>query len=814
MPLDLTKLEKVKTSNGKTIARCPACAETGGDGKGTHLAVFEDGRFACIKFQGDTEHRRRIYELAGLPIEKDAPAPPPPPKRAPEPLDWQADCSRLADNRDALTRLAAWRGWAAEFCHSIANADVIGLHEGRVCFPVHEGEGGAVTGRHVFQWPDLAGIKCWYAPGKPFPLVIGAASLAGVKHVHLAESQWDALSLLHARGWHGEPLDKPFLVTRGTSINPMLTTMLTDVEAVTLWPQRDEVKADGKAPSEEWTQRCLALLPRSMKTVLRADTPNGFKDWNDVLRARGAADTLALVKAAGRAALPLELPPPPLPESDLSDKPAAVVHLSDLSDYDTGEDEETKPFPMHTLPGPVLRMVDASAQAALVPAELTACCALATLAASIGAGLECANKWRTRANLFIMPIAASGTGKGQAFRMMAEPFLELERKAVRHWTEETAPDARAESALKDEEKKRLKNTRHKSPDERTRLRNDLKRIEREMDELQPSLHEPAWHTANVTQEKLVELLALSPTETLASLSPEARGLADVVAGLYHDGKSGDEAIYLSCYTGESVTVHRKSGKPAVLKRPCLTCLWMLQPDAVQKIIGNANMTESGLLPRFLICNTRAEPQHEPEVWPDIPRDVAKGWENLVHELAGAFHDSAEPVTITTTNEAATVMRDYRNRIVDDSKTGGTLSDVSAYAARWGEQAWRLAVVLHAAVHRSESGAHPLTRDIAEAAVELAEWFASQQLSLLSAGRSERRTERLDKLKTALSTHPNQRATMRVLQRSHGFDRAEIEALAREFPHMLRVEIERTGEAGRPPVWVCLQAVNGAKGKAA
>lgn len=803
MPLDLTKLRKVKQRNGKIIAECPACAESGGDGQGTHLAVFEDGPFACIKFQGDKEHSRRISELVGLPIERDAPALPPPPKRAPEPLDWQANCARLADHHDALTRLAAWRGWTAEFCHAIASAGAIGLHEGRISFPVHEGSGGAVTGRHVFQWPDLAGTKAWYAPGRNVPLVIGAASLASVKQVHLAESQWDALSLLHARGWKGERLDKPFIVTRGTSINPALTTLLADVEMVTLWPQRDGPKADGKTPSEEWTQRCLALLPRSMKTVCRADTPDGFKDWNDVLRTRGAAETLALVKSASRTALPLELLALLLPQSDLSDKTPAEGNLSDLSDIDTGENEETKPFPMHTLTGSLLGMVDAAAKAALVPAELTACCALATLSASIGGGLEILSggSRRTRANLFLMPVAASGTGKGQAYRMMAEPFLELEREGVRKWTKDTAPTARANATILEGDRKRLQNA--KATDRANRL-SELKRIESELDELQSSLHEPTWSTANVTQEKLVELLALSPTETLASLSPEARGVADVVAGRYHDGKSGDEAIYLSCYSGESVTVHRKSGKPAVLKRPCVTILWMLQPDAVQKIMGNANMTESGLLPRFLICNTRAEPQHEPEAWAEIPHSVSQRWKQLVYDLAGAFHDIAEPVTISTTSEAAAVMRDYRNRIVDASKTGGALHDVAIYPARWAEQAWRLAVVLHAVVHRSESGKQPLTPDIAEAAVELAEWFASQQLSLLSAGRTERKNQRLDRLKSVLSGHPKQRANMRVLQRSHGFERAEIESLSVQFPHVLRVEIERTGEAGRPPEWVSVQ----------
>jgi len=62
--LDISKLEKVVHQSGKTIARCPACAEQGGDHTGNHLAIFPDGKFGCIANQGDADHRRRIYALA------------------------------------------------------------------------------------------------------------------------------------------------------------------------------------------------------------------------------------------------------------------------------------------------------------------------------------------------------------------------------------------------------------------------------------------------------------------------------------------------------------------------------------------------------------------------------------------------------------------------------------------------------------------------------------------------------------------------------------------------------------------------------
>ena len=66
MPLDRKRLEKVvDLGNGTTRARCPACAESGGDRKGEHLRIYADGRFGCCVYPQDREHRRRIFALTG-----------------------------------------------------------------------------------------------------------------------------------------------------------------------------------------------------------------------------------------------------------------------------------------------------------------------------------------------------------------------------------------------------------------------------------------------------------------------------------------------------------------------------------------------------------------------------------------------------------------------------------------------------------------------------------------------------------------------------------------------------------------------------
>jgi hypothetical protein len=69
--IDITRLEKVRVVGHKTIARCPACAENGGDRRGDHLAIMQTGKFACAAMPGDKEHRRRIFALAGIPGDRE-----------------------------------------------------------------------------------------------------------------------------------------------------------------------------------------------------------------------------------------------------------------------------------------------------------------------------------------------------------------------------------------------------------------------------------------------------------------------------------------------------------------------------------------------------------------------------------------------------------------------------------------------------------------------------------------------------------------------------------------------------------------------
>jgi len=64
--IDKTKLQNIKEkADGAYTARCPACAASGADEKGEHLIVYADGRFGCVVYPRDREHRGVVLKLAG-----------------------------------------------------------------------------------------------------------------------------------------------------------------------------------------------------------------------------------------------------------------------------------------------------------------------------------------------------------------------------------------------------------------------------------------------------------------------------------------------------------------------------------------------------------------------------------------------------------------------------------------------------------------------------------------------------------------------------------------------------------------------------
>jgi hypothetical protein len=317
---------------------------------------------------------------------------------------------------------------------------------------------------------------------------------------------------------------------------------------------------------------------------------------------------------------------------------------------------------------------------------------------------------------------------------------------------------------------------------REEIRDELKAKKKALADVEAGLFAPALSCENVTSEKLAVMLAHNQ-EQIASLSPDAGDIVNNLLGRYSKLDRTDEGIYLKAFSGDNCRVDRQGREPVLLQRPCLAALWLVQPDKLETLLGKTELTDGGMIPRLLVCHTRAMPRPILDGAEGIPADTANAWAMLVNTLLSTFRMASKPFTIKPTSEALKMMTDHYNRIVE--RRLGELRDVTTFAARWNEQAWRIAVCLHAGGYGEDAGNLELEADTAASAIALADWFAGEQLRILARGRHAARRAKRDEVLELLVDNPKG-ITAREVQRSR------IAGTATEASTLL-TEMEADGE---------------------
>ena len=530
----------------------------------------------------------------------------------------------------------------------------------------------------------------------------------------------------------GEPVfvvegerDVQALVTHGfaATCNPGGAGKWLDDYTATLRGADVVLIADKDEPGLKHVQLVAGKLHGTAKTLRIVELPdfNGqpVKDAADYFTAGATAEEF---RAVVTQAVPFA--PPARPQEVSNALPALPE-----------EDEpEAAPFPVDALPPTMALLVSAVARCERVPLALPGVCALGVVSAALGAGLEVVSgpNRATRGNLFLLASAESGSGKSETFRLVAAPLVEYQQRQLEVWKEKTSPQLQSEIRVLDKEMASLEKKAAKSSDpmERDRLVGELEYKLARKDDLTRKAALPCTIAQDVTTERLAVLLR-DNREVVFSASADARKLVDNLLGRYNPGKTTDESLYLSAFSGDFVRVDRQGRDAVVLNHPCLALCWFVQPDLLGTMLGEESLSASGFLPRLLLCHTHATPRRiegEAQV-----SDHTRGqWAQLVTDLIATFHDAENPHRIAAAPEAAALLTQFHNHVVD--RRAVDLADVGAFAARYAEQAWRVAVVLHAALHGAEAGGHTLTLETAQNAVGLVEWFSAAQLDILAKGR--------------------------------------------------------------------------------
>ena len=188
-----------------------------------------------------------------------------------------------------------------------------------------------------------------------------------------------------------------------------------------------------------------------------------------------------------------------------------------------------------------------------------------------------------------------------------------------------------------------------------------------MEELNGSKHgldrfPPTLSCEDITSEKLADLLSKND-EQLASLSPDALSIVNILLGRYNKLDRTDEALYLKAFSGDPCVIHRMSRDPISLKSPCLTALWLTQPDKLESLLDERSLNEGGLIPRILPCHTNCEPREIGKNPPSISISVEKAYAGLIFSLLETYRLADERFTIKPTPEALEALNDHHDAIV-------------------------------------------------------------------------------------------------------------------------------------------------------
>ncbi|QDT54663.1 hypothetical protein Pan44_26980 [Caulifigura coniformis] len=373
-------------------------------------------------------------------------------------------------------------------------------------------------------------------------------------------------------------------------------------------------------------------------------------------------------------------------------------------------------FPCGALPGVLARFVTCAAKAIGCDPSLVALPVLAAVATAIGASrrLTIKSGWKVPSIIWATVVGESGSSKTPAYNAAMRPLFTRHARAIRTFEDERAKyeEQVAWWEKRSAEWKREKKSLEQPPEKPT----------------EPTLRREI--VSDITIEALAVVMKNSPRGVLLGCDELSAMFGSF--GRYKSGGGGNDAShYLSMYSGQSITVDRRTSTPPTLFVPhaSLSICGGIQPGILKKSLGSEHI-ENGLAARFLL----AMPPRRPKVWTedDIPSVVEQSYERLIDKLFALEGQqkedgSIEPRLVYLTPEAKTEWMDYYN-----SHGAEQVQLSGALAAAWSkleETAARLALIFHMVRVASKDPTieHPDRVDpkSVQSAIRLVSWFKNE-----------------------------------------------------------------------------------------
>ena len=449
-------------------------------------------------------------------------------------------------------------------------------------------------------------------------------------------------------------------------------------------------------------------------------------------------------------------------------------------------------FPIEKLPGAAQEVAREIARTRLLPHDLPGSLALATAAAALGKGLELdIPPHTTRANIFLLATARSGTGKSDCFRDITAPLVEAEDRA-NDAHESTRHKKAAEASLLEKEIAGIKGHTEGNIE---KLANLTEKHEAAMQALQPrriiieDATEPAMKQAFATNREQLALMSAEGGQVIANL-----------LGRYGDTKGQtSDTVALKAFSGDPDSQLRQCTGETRLKSPCLTIALIVTPDKAREMFRNPRFVEGGLMARFLVATSNARPKHDDGTQRRPDAGILDRWQETILDLVSTYRNAQAPAVIQCEPAALTVFRDYWNTEFVDCFD--EIESDAAFYTRHVEQAKRLSVTLHALKHGRAACQEQLTEETATDALALVAWFIQNQEAALADASHDKKLSLIENIEEAAKecgtlTKRGRAVTIRILKRRSVTEEA-ARALAEAQPKKYAIEKHQTNGTGRP-----------------
>lgn len=658
MSLNIALLEKVRQRGNKTIGRCPACAETGGDASGEHLIIDASGAYGCVNNPGPagTEHRKRIFSLAGVIEPKTTSTPRPAP-------------TKPAPSKPARTFTTAEQ--AAKQCTPKDGT----LKQ--VCLYPKAGQPFGAVARYKTQndktFLQFHATPAGWAPGAPagkWPLYC-ETDLPDTGTIYVVEGEGCQRA---AAG-----IGLPAVTSAGGSKAAAKTdwTPLSGRDVIIL-PDND---TPGEAYAAEVFKILTNLSPAATVKIIRLP---GLLDSGDIVNF-------------------IEARPDQTPEEIRREIERVATPEPEPWETPIGFDAPINlpAFPVDVLPKPFNSFVADVSASKQVPPDLPGALVLGAVA------MAAAKRFRVYIgqshdeplNLFSLALMEPGSRKSDTFRACLAPVENFEIELAQN-AKPTIARAAERRAIEESRLTEIRKRAGRCDDleERQKLTIEAENMGANLTEIPTP---PRMIAGDISPEHLASLMCANGGR-MAVADAEGGLIFEIMAGRYTKNGGPNMEVFLKGHAGDAIRVDR-SGRPSEFARTAaLTCILTAQPAILRNLAAKDQMRGRGLLARFLftmpsgLIGERAYTNK-----PMNPRLVEQYAARLQELLAITPLDDDDPEAHRRLNldgEALEIWRVYHDRIEKAQAPDAELSYMTDFASKLPGAVARIAAILHLMKH--------------------------------------------------------------------------------------------------------------------